>query len=393
MSRSADVVVVGGGIMGLAIALRLLDDGVGRVEVLERSHLGAGSSNKSGAILRQHYGQPEMVRLAREGLAFYAEFEARTGRPIGFERPGMLLLVPESEREALTRAVHMQRREGVPASLVDEAALAELVPRGFFEADALGCWEEDAGCVDAMATVHALGMEFHERGGELSIGEGFEELILEGDDAVGVRTSHGEIHARQIVLATGPWSKVITRALGQDLPLVATRAPQSWFRPPEDFDGGLPVFGDVRQGYYWRGERGGVLRCGELSTAQDEAIEDPARYDETAPDAFVQACRSALEHRVPAFARCVTVGGGCGLYTVTPDHHAVIGPVAGRSNVLLVTGFSGHGFKLAPAVARGVSEWIREGQPSAFPAGFFDPGRFERGDHRSGNYAGADVLG
>jgi glycine/D-amino acid oxidase-like deaminating enzyme len=287
----------------------------------------------------------------------------------------------------------MQRNEGVPTSIIDEHALASLESRGFYERDLIGCWEEDAGSVDAISTVAAMAAEVHARGGRLSIGESFTGLVLEGTRAIGVTTTHGTIHGESVVLATGPWSGALTRELGATIPLAATRARQSWLRPPASAAGSMPVFGDVSLGYYWRQERGGLLRIGDLSTTEEATVDNPDVYDETADDAFVSRCRSAVEHRLPAMAHATTVGGGCGLYTVTPDSHAVIGPIAGMEALYLVTGFSGHGFKLAPGVARGVSEWIRDGKPQAFPAEFFDPARFERGELHGGNYDSANILG
>ncbi|HEX9641421.1 MAG TPA: FAD-binding oxidoreductase [Candidatus Krumholzibacteria bacterium] len=393
MSRTADVVVIGGGVMGLCVALRLLEDGAGTVELLERSHPGAGSSGKSGAILRQHYALPELVRLAREGLHAYSEFTEKTGREIGFVRRGMLLVASEAQRAALSSTVEMQQAEGVLCNLVDEHGLAEIVRGGFFEADSLGCWEEEAATVDAFQTVEALAAEFHERGGRLSLGESFEAIEREGWRLTGIRSSHGRIATRRLVLAAGPWSVRLLAEAGIGLPLEICRAQQAWLRPPSVLREGMPVFGDLRQGKYWRPEFEGLIRVGDLSTAFDERVEDPDRIDESASAEFLESCRAALTHRLPAMSRGLVSGGGCGLYTMTPDNQATIGALPRCEGAYLLTGFSGHGFKLAPAIARGMSEWIREGEPQAFQAEFFDPMRFARGELRSGNYEGAEVLG
>ena len=126
MQGSYDVVVIGGGVMGLATALHLRQMGAGSVALLERRFLGAGESGKSGAILRQHYSHVQTIRMARASLAEFATFQERTGRDIGFRRSGMLFLVPLADRESLEANVRLQQSEGVATSVLDAEALREL---------------------------------------------------------------------------------------------------------------------------------------------------------------------------------------------------------------------------------------------------------------------------
>ena len=138
--------------MGTSIALHLVELGVDEVVLLEKSFLGAGSTGKSGAILRQHYSHEVTVRMARESLKYYESFHQRHGRNIDFRQPGMLFLARESEREALEQNVRLQRSLGVDTKLLEAEFLREADPQARFREDALAAWEPEAAYVDPHAS-------------------------------------------------------------------------------------------------------------------------------------------------------------------------------------------------------------------------------------------------
>jgi sarcosine oxidase subunit beta len=387
MARTADIVIAGGGIMGAAIAVELAQRKAGRVWLLERSYPGAGETGKSGAILRQHYSRQETVRMAREGLLYYRSFAQVHGIPIGFTQRGMIFLLHAADRAALAQNVAMQTRLGVPTRMVEEAELSAIEPRATYEEDAIGCYEEDSGVVDPRLTVEALVAVAQRAGVQTSFGEELTGLVRDGRRVTGVVTSHGVIRTARVVLAAGPWSVRLLDAWHcGGIPLRVVRPQQTFLEPPAGFGGPTPIFGDLRLGLYWKSEGPRHTRVGALSYDDDEHVDDPDHYDEGVSAEFVQRCRAGVARRLPAYARA-TIWGGCGaLYTVTPDAHPVIGPLPGAEGALLVTGFSGHGFKLAPAVGRGVAEWIVDGQPRAFPPELFDPLRFRAGRAISSGY-------
>jgi glycine/D-amino acid oxidase-like deaminating enzyme len=377
MGATADVVVVGGGVMGCAIALELVQRGAGRVCLLEKKHLAAGSSGKSGAILRQHYSHVETIRMAREGLAFYRDFAAQYGRDIGFVQSGMVFLVDARDRVTLQRHVAMQQDEGVPTRVVDHHELAVIEPRGFYETDCLGAFEEDSATVDPRRAVEALAVAAHEAGAMLSLGEGLTGLRADERRVQGVDTTHGSIDCGHVVLATGPWSVALVRdQLRWDLPLRVVRPQQAFLEPPADFGDPIPIFADLRLGSYWKAEGPRHTRVGDLGTAHDRAVEDPDDYDEGVSHAFLQQQKNVVARRLPGYARATLWGGVGALYTMTPDSHPVIGAPPRLGGFTLVTGFSGHGFKLAPAVARGVAQRILHDDDSRLAPTLFSPERF-----------------
>ena len=387
MQRAYDVVVIGGGVMGLAIAAQLRSQGAGSVVLLERSFLGAGESGKSGAILRQHYSHVQTIRMARSSLAEFAGFQERTGRDIGFRRTGMLFLVPAADRESLAANVALQKAEGVQVELLDAEGLRGLEPRGRFE-DVGAAWEPEAAHVDPVRTVGAFGAEATRLGVDVQIGCEVVGIVVEEEAGArrvsGVETSAGRIATRSIVAATGPWSSRLLQAIGIEMPLEVVRPQQAFLRPPVDFGDDHPIIADLPNEVYFKPE-GGATRVGQIAYDHDDRV-DPDDYDEGVASEFVHDARARVAKRLPAYGRAVLWGGGSGLYTITPDAHAVIGPLPGLEGFVLVTGFSGHGFKLSPAVGRGVAEFVLNGSTRALDLDFFDPDRFRRRQHLSSGY-------
>ena len=387
MQRSYDVVVVGGGVMGLMTAVHLRLLGAGSVVLLERRYLGAGESGKSGAILRQHYSHVQTIRMARASLHEFATFQERTGRDIGFRRLGMLFVLPETERPILEANVQLQRQEGVQVDILDSEGLRELEPRGRFE-DVIAAWEPEAASVDPVRTVGAFGAEAIRLGVDLQLGCEVMAIVTEADGpgrrVTGVETSQGVIATRQVIGAAGPWSARLLAGVGVSLPLEVVRPQQAFLRPPADFGEDHPILADLPNEIYSKPEPAGT-RVGSISYDRDARV-DPDDYDESADTEFLLQARSRMQRRLPAYGRAVVWGGGSGLYTVTPDAQAVIGPLDDLEGFVLVTGFSGHGFKLSPAVGRGVAELLVHGTSRSLDLDFFDPMRFRRKQSRESRY-------
>jgi len=386
---TADVVVIGGGVMGLFTALELVAAGVRRVVLLEKTDVGAGSSGKSGAILRQHYSHETTIAMARTSLAAYRDFEADHGLDIGFRELGMVFVGPGSNRPALEANVRAQRALGVVTEVVGADELRILEPAARFEDDEVAAFEPEAATVDPGRTLHALLALARGAGVDVRPGTGARGLVRAGDGAVtGVELTDGaSLGAGAVVAAAGPWTGRLCRDVGIDLPLRAIRPEQAYFAPPADRASERLVFGDLRTGLYWKPEIAGWIRVGRLDSDDDRDVPDPDRYDEGVSDAFLRDCRRRMTERLPRYATAVSWGGCGALYTMTPDSHAIIGPVAEAPGLLVVSGFSGHGFKLGPSVGRGVAGLITGGDTGPMDPAFFAADRFGRDAAVRGAYA------
>ncbi len=419
----AKFVVVGGGVMGVSIAWHAASraDSVEEpVVLLEKKALAAGSSGRSGAILRQHYSQREVAAMARDSLKVFASFEKKTGRSIGFQRTGVLTVASPARPEdvaLIRRNVEMQASIGIDTRLVDAEEMRRLVPGITVREGSVGAFEPDGGGVDPVATVHAFAALAREKGAVTKVGVGAKELLVRDGQVVGVATEEGPIEAEKVVLAAGPWTRKLLARAGVDLPLRAVKPEQLFLSMAEsaraaksDEDEGEgptilahgrttlepaahPVVLDLEHGFYARCESHGSplgfagprTRVGRMDYANDEEIDDPDAVGDAVDDEFRAWARSAIGSRLPAYRDRPEIGAFCGMYTLTPDAQALIGPVEELPGLVVVAGFSGHGFKLSPSIGEGVAQMLWDEPVSAFDTSFFDVERFRNESARAGS--------
>jgi glycine/D-amino acid oxidase-like deaminating enzyme len=232
----AHVVVVGGGVMGTSIALELarrLDPIEQPVLLLERRELAAGSSGRSGAILRQHYAQPEVASMARDSLRVWAGFQRSTGYDIGFLRTGVVTLAREpADCERVRRNVEMLRSIGVDTRLMDGDELKRLVRGISFASDAVAAYEPDGGCVDPRRTVEAFASLARYRGATVRIGVEVTDFVVRDGRLAGVETTDGAVQCELAVVAAGPWTNRLLARAGIELPLTVVRPEQHFLAMP-----------------------------------------------------------------------------------------------------------------------------------------------------------------
>jgi glycine/D-amino acid oxidase-like deaminating enzyme len=395
-ANEAQLLVVGGGIIGLAIAEHCARRAQpGAVLLIERKTLGAGSSGRSGAILRQHYRDAVVAQMARDSLAEYAGFEARTGLPLGFVRSGVLTVAGPGQPEWCQRIrenVEMLRGLGIETELVNARRMRALVPGGEFAEGALGAWEPGAGFVDPLRTVEAFGELARQSGAEVRTGVELTGIECASGRVVGVRTSAGDVRCERIVIVAGPWTRRILAGLGIHLPLRVVR-PENHYLGTTDARAASasaalhPVLIDLEHECYARCDPSQArTRTGRVDYDVDEELDDPDALVEEVSDELKRWARAALARRLPPYATRPDAGSIAAWYTLTPDAQALIGPVPGVAGLFVASGFSGHGFKLAPSVGKGLAQMLHGEPVTAFDPAFFDPARFRGGERWVGRF-------
>jgi glycine/D-amino acid oxidase-like deaminating enzyme len=381
------------------------------VLLLERTELAAGSSGRSGAILRQFYTDRELAGMARDSLRVYASLRTRTGHDVGFRQAGVLALAGEGRadvRALLETNAAMMARLGIDVELVDAARIRALVPGIEVGDGALAAYEPGAGFVDPRRTVEAFAALARYHGATTRCGVEVTGVLVDGGHVRGVETTDGPIESEQVVLAAGPWTSRLLAPLGVELPLRVLRPGQCFYEsvdppigapadpsvdevhesPEAEFearfgsgDGAAlvahPVILDLELGSYCRPEPDDArTRAGNMDYHDTLVIDDPSEFDQTVTDTFSAWVRERLTQRMPAYADRPELERQAGLYTVTPDAQATLGPVPGIAGLFLVAGFSGHGFKLAPSIGQGLAQMLADEPVSAFDPRFFAPDRF-----------------
>ena len=365
--------------MGLSIALHLLRCGV-RPLVIEKSFPGAGSTGKSGAILRQHYSTPLHVSMARHSLDIFVNYADYCGGSSGFVGTGMVLAIDSDDLTPFEQSLEMQRSLGVQTESLDWQGLTEVAPGAAFQKDSVGCFEPEAGFADPLLTLASLHNAVTRAGGRVESG-----VCVTGVDADSsvrsVRTNSGTIACDRLVVAAGAWSANLLRNLNIEIPIEPCRVQSGVFKRPAGFRGG-PVLIDFPNRMY--AKHTGDTHVGSLSPAERITV-DPDDYDEVAESGYVKTARERLLKRFDVMGQSLTMGGYGALYAVTPDWHATVGNV-GPDGLYLCAGFSGHGFKLAPAVGQTVAAELT-GEEPMFDFEVLRPQRFEEGKLLKPGYA------
>ena len=231
----ADVVVIGGGVNGASTAFHLAGLGVKRVVLVERRHLAAGASGKSGSLVRMHYTNEHESRLAFESLAVFRDWGNRVGGECGFEPVGYLKLVIPGHADRLARNVAAQQRLGINTRVVTREELRELLPGARVDDIGGAAYEADSGYADPNATTFSLAEAARRLGAEIRTHCEVTRIVTERGRVAAVETTGGRIDTPAVVLVPGAWAAPLLEPLGLAFPLTPFRIQVSIFRWPAGF--------------------------------------------------------------------------------------------------------------------------------------------------------------
>ena len=385
MGQTADVVIIGGGVTGCSIAYHLVQRGVRDVVVLEKRFVASGATGKSSACIRQHYSTPETCRMVLRSLRFFESFAERTGgRTASFVRAGYLLGVDERLRKAMESSVALQQSVGIDTRLVTPEEMRAIEPRLRVSDFVAGCYEPDAGYADPAGAAHALAAAAREGGARFLEDTEVLEVRTAGGRVTGLRTSRGEVQAPAVVNAAGTWGDRIGRMAGVEIPITVSRHGINFLARPPEAAAPHPLVYDFVKNIYTRPESGGLTLVGPLESHLEAAV-DPDRYDEGVSFAETADAMERAAHRFPVMEHGEVARGYAGCFDVTPDWHPILdeSPVAG---FYLAVGFSGHGFKLSPAVGEMMAGLVTEGKRAGDDVHAFRLSRFAEGKPIRGTY-------
>jgi len=392
MTEQADIIIIGGGVMGASIAYHLARQGSSKIVLLERQGIGNGTTGRSGAIVRQHYSNEFTVRMAKESLAVFQQFDDRVGGDCGFVTTGMVVMTGAEGVDALRANVLIQQEQGVNTRLISADEIDEAASGYSSAGVALACYEPDTGVADPMATTYCFAQRARDHGAIIREGVTVTRILTIGERATGVQTSQGDIQAPTVVLAANVWSVALAQLLGITLPITATRHPMLALRRPNDFGGrqGLHAVGlDLARQIYLRPDFGGITLIG---SAENVFIpSDPDNYPQSLSEAEIAHYRTLGGGTIPALARAVPRGTWAGIYDDTPDFHPILDRLSACEGLYCAAGFSGHGFKLSPVIGAWMAQLILTGnKPDDMKHFAFD--RFAQGKEIRPRYS-SGVLG
>ena len=373
---TADVVIIGGGVMGCSILYNLAARGVTNALLLERSVLGSGSTGRSQAICRTHYSNPFTAAMAWQSLQVYRDFPQRLGGPSGFVETGYFVMVGDDDRQAMESNVALNRTVGIDTYLVSLEEAATIAPMLDVNGVTAVAYEPRSGYADPYAVTTTYARAARELGATVQMGVEALSLQVENGRVTGVVTNQGTVATDTVVVAAGPWSPPLLSPLGFDIPLEPVRHQVVQIQRPWDILPQHPAVADIATKASFRpdGDQFTLIGVGEDEIVDRDSF-NPAVDLEPAAAAFDRASR-----RMPALGQGYFRGGWAGLFTVTPDWHPVLDRVQGVDGAYCAVGFSGHGFKLAPMIGAVMSELVTEGQATSVDITPLRMSRFAEGD-------------
>ncbi len=355
------VLVVGAGVIGLSTARALVERGVDDVVVLERSVMGSGGTGRSSGIVRCHYGVPSLAAMAWRSLSVLAGATDILGEDSGYRRTGYLVGVGPENADALAANVAMQRSLGIDAELVGHDDVRRWWPTARLEPFAAFAYEPLGGYGDGHQTALAFATAARRGGARLRQHCPVASLWEAGGRMAGVILDDGErVPADRVVVAAGPWSVALVAALGMELPVRPQRAQILVVDPGPDELGPVPVFSDLVSLQYVRAEGTASLLVGDSDHSDPEWAEDADAVAAPADESRLLRAVTKFDDRFPGLDRARLRSTYCGYYDVSPDYNPVISatPVEG---LWLCAGFSGHGYKISPAVGELAADLVVHG--------------------------------
>ena len=375
MQHTAEVVIIGGGVIGCSTAYYLAKHGVRNVTVIEMSEIGAGSSSKSAAMLSLQFCRDALsLQMAQHSYAAYMYFEDELGVSTDFHKTGWLYLATEESADALRQQASLLKAHGVATQILSTDEIQSTYPQLNTEDIVLGTFGPDDGPFDPHMIMSGYIKKAKQLGVKVYEGEQVFEVVLQGDRVTGVVTNKREISAGTVVNAAGPWAAQVGQLVGAHIPLLNSARTIVVTNPIAAIPSDYPFVEDLSTEWYFRPEMHGVLMG--MGARQVE------RPNVDLDDDQVAAIVETAVYRVPALARASLLTAWTGVRPLTPDGHPFVGSYSGIDGFILNCGWGGVGFIMAPIAGQLIAEYVTQGKVKTIDGSALSPDRFASGYHR-----------
>jgi sarcosine oxidase, subunit beta len=373
--KTADVVVIGGGVMGASAAYHLAARGCKNVVLLEKhEYLGAEATGKCAGGIRYQFSTEINIRLSQVSLPMLQHFQEELGQDIDLRWPGYLFLLDnEHDLRVFRGNVEMQNRLGVASCILTPAEIHDRVPLLNLEGVLAGAWHDKDGLADPNGVVQGYAAGARRLGAKIFTATPATGIRVRSGKVTAVETPAGVIETSAVVNAAGPWAGKVGELAGVELPVTPLRRQIAVTSPlrgvPDDF----PFVLDFSRSLYFHREGQGIL------TGQSNQNETPG-FDQSVDHKWTEVHLENAMWRFPLLARAGLMREWAGLYEVTPDAHPVIDRLADPEGYAIVAGFSGHGFMHGPVAGLLTAELVLDGCASTLNIDQLRFSRFSEGD-------------
>ena len=373
MEKTADVVIIGGGIVGLSIAYYLALKKAGRIVLFEKGQLGEGSTSRCVGGIRTQFSTEINIRFSLESLKTFEQFGEEFGVNPEFKRIGYLFFATTDwEMEIFKENIKLQKKFNIPVELLSPDEISARWPYLRID-DILGgtfcSWDGYAGPSEILS-----GFAGGAKRAGVKIYEGAEvtRILSEKGKVKGVKVGEEVISTSTVINAGGPYAVSIGEMVGIKIPVKPLRRQIFVTAPFHLTDCPFPLTIDFHRGWYFRQEGDGLLLSGPLDL-------EPSFNLNIDYEAMAETSENSMS-RVPVLEKARIARGWAGLYETSPDHHAILGRVPEVEGFILANGFSGHGFQHSPGVGKVISELIVNGKAITIDISSLSIERFERGE-------------
>jgi sarcosine oxidase subunit beta len=376
VTESADVIVVGAGVQGASLAFHLARRGAS-VLVLERGMVAGAATGRSSGFVRMHYDLESEARLAWASFPYFKDWSGIVGEgDPGFVRTGFLEIGTPAVAENMRANVARYQALGIPTSIVGKADVAALVDDIVTDDIVVGAYEPESGYADPAGTAAGFMAAARREGARLIQGRRVERVTVDADRVTGVDTDQGHLAAPIVVNVAGAWARELAATVGLDVPIEPWRHETLYFGLPRDRTADFPIVIDDIGGVYFRPEGRDLMLVG--LEAGNEVGGSPDRPMTGARGETTEELIEALCRRLPWMSAGTLRTAHGGQDGITPDQRAILGQ-SGPDGFYLDCGFSGTGFKTAPAVGKCMSELILDGRATTVDISAYGLARFAEG--------------
>jgi len=366
MAATADVVIIGGGIVGSSVAYHLAESGCPNVLIIEREEKqGLGSTSKSLGGVRAQFATPINIQMSIYSIDLFSRFEEVTGQTADYRAHGYLFCATtEAHLRYLRKNQEKQKAFGLKnAEMVSREDVVRMVPQMIADDIIGGAYCPTDGFVDPYGVMTGFAKRARELGVRIWLNTAVTGINVENGAVTGVSTTQGEVSTRNVVNAAGPWAAGVAEMAGVELPVTPLRRQIVKTQRCDFLPAKFPMMIDMSTGFHFRREGEAIL----MAWPDDE---ETYGFKTTFTHDFLEKVLTRAVDRVPQFADLPVNPKQCwaGMYEVSPDHHAIIGPAPGVKGLFFANGFSGHGVMHSPASGRITADLILGRQSFIDPA-------------------------
>ena len=386
MIKSAEILIIGGGIIGTSLVYHLSKSGIGDICLLDQGELASGSTGDSAAIVRHHYTNEISIKLVKDSVDILSQLQTETGHKF-FQQNGWVFLCPENATSMFDSNMKQLIDLGVNTKAIDMNEAVSLLPKINQNGISKIAYEPNSGYAEPKPVVNAFAEVAENNGANIYTNTKVIGINKSNNQIDSVDTNKGTIKTNTLINAAGPWAYSISQLAGVDLPLTVSREQEIMLTNPKRKSGLTLSVSNMVDKIYLRPKGNHSILVGQGHPKTNEIVH-PDRFNRNADNAFIDATRSRVINRFPDFRDFHVSASWSGLYTITPDWHMIIDNQLPLQGYIVAVGGSGHSFKLGPSIGKHLAQKITGAKNDLIDISSLGLSRFKSNEEFKSTYGG-----